>query len=266
MGLLKMLSVLARGDEQAQNKLNYVHFCTILTFQCDSLNYRWQFLLWEKKCTEWEEKKKKFLDLAGLRKKSQPHDSRLLILLWKGLTCRERGKAALSFISRTSSYLVFGDKQCIWRPLRSRSIAALRFGMTAWVWHSWTKKPFHSPSYRSPRGFSFLSVPPAICIKLFFATGAQCWVTEHCGVTLHGNTFGYQRATLGLAHKTSPKWGEICRKTAQDWVPHSFTAAGGWRIIHFLLTCFLSFQAALPQKGLSSSSDACDVSQELPAL
>lgn len=28
------------GDEQAQNKLNYVHFCTILTFQCDSLNYR----------------------------------------------------------------------------------------------------------------------------------------------------------------------------------------------------------------------------------
>lgn len=179
----------SKGDEQAQNKLNYVHFCTILTFQSDTLNYRWQFLLSEKKCTEWK-KKKKFLDLAGFRKKSQPHVSSLLILLWKGLTCGEGRKPALSFITVTCSYLVFGDKQCTWGPLKSRSSASLRLGVTAWVWHSWTKKPFHSPSYKSLRGFSFLSVPLAIYIKLFFATGAQCWVTERSGVTL-GNTYSW---------------------------------------------------------------------------
>lgn len=135
-------------------------------------------------------KKKKSLDLPGLRKKSQPHVSSLLIL-WEGLTCREGGKPAQSFITVTSSDLVFGDKQCIWRPLKSRSSAPLCLGMTAWVWHSWTKKPFHSPSYKSLRGFSFLSVPPAIYIKLFFATGARCWVTEHSGVTLLGNTYSW---------------------------------------------------------------------------
>lgn len=75
-------------------------------------------------------KKKKSLDLPGLRKKSQPHVSSLLIL-WEGLTCREGGKLALSFITVASSYLVFGDKQCIWRPLKSRSSAPLRLGMTS---------------------------------------------------------------------------------------------------------------------------------------
>lgn len=157
------------------------------------------------------EKKKKVLDLAGLRKKSQPHVSSLLILLWKGLTCREGGKAALSFITRTSSYLVFGDKQCIWRPLRSSSSAALCFGMTAWAWHSWTKKPFHSPSYKSLRGFSFLSVPPAIYIKLFFATGAQCWVTEHSGVTL----LVTQQPLWILLIKQAPNGGKCAGKLSR---------------------------------------------------